>query len=207
MLRVIGDIHGKFGEYNRIAGAAKYSVQVGDMGFDYTNLKTDPFRHRFIGGNHDNYDGYYDTYHALGDFGLARLNNVEFFFVRGAYSIDKQWRILQKHKCWWDNEELTYYELTQAIKLYDEYKPNIVITHTCPIKCNPIVSNDNVLRDWGFNPADFRPRTAIALEVMLETHQPALWLFGHFHRRREFKLDGFNTQFVALEECGYYDIL
>jgi hypothetical protein len=33
--RIIGDVHGKYDKYAHVATQAEYSLQVGDMGFDY----------------------------------------------------------------------------------------------------------------------------------------------------------------------------
>ena len=55
-LRLIGDIHGKYDHYLNLVKDCQYTLQVGDLGFDYEPIfHLDPEKHRFIGGNHDNY--------------------------------------------------------------------------------------------------------------------------------------------------------
>jgi hypothetical protein len=103
-LRIIGDVHGKFQDYIALTKECDYSIQVGDMGFDYSELRVlSKDDHKFIGGNHDNYDKYYGSPHALGstitigmgkDFGIATHGGLDFFFLRGGFSID--WKQRQK---------------------------------------------------------------------------------------------------------------
>lgn len=94
MIRIVGDVHGKWESYHNVIRAQKndiYSIQLGDMGFDYHHLSlVDATKHKILAGNHDAYDKM-NTAHWLGDF--IELNNVQFFFVRGAKSIDKNFRI------------------------------------------------------------------------------------------------------------------
>lgn len=53
---IIGDVHGKYGHYFQICENTEYSLQIGDMSYNYDSLKSvDPTKHRFFGGNHDNY--------------------------------------------------------------------------------------------------------------------------------------------------------
>ena len=54
-VRIIGDVHGKYGEYLHLTDDAEYSIQLGDMGFSYNHMKElNPLNHTFFGGNHDN---------------------------------------------------------------------------------------------------------------------------------------------------------
>ena len=55
-LRLVGDVHGYTKDYINLVEKATFSIQLGDMGFDYEELyDLDPYSHVFIGGNHDNY--------------------------------------------------------------------------------------------------------------------------------------------------------
>jgi len=56
MIRIFGDVHGNIEDYVLCTKQAPSSVQLGDMGFDYSSLnELDPRFHVFVGGNHDNY--------------------------------------------------------------------------------------------------------------------------------------------------------
>ena len=208
MLRVVGDVHGKIKEYKKVIQGAKASVQVGDMGFDYSKL-TDPYKHKFVGGNHDNYDEYYQCKSALGDYGEAELNEVRFFFVRGSWSIDSLHRVynfqLTNHKTWWYEEELCQDSLMAAIDMYEDHKPDFVITHDCPSSIKETVKprSNNILKRFGW-PENISCRTQQALSVMFKLHQPKLWIFGHWHVKRDFMFNG--TRFICLPELAFVNV-
>lgn len=200
MIKLIGDVHGHFDVYQRLIEDTEYSIQLGDMGFlqMYMSLDSyvDPTRHQFVGGNHDDYDNYYQVPNSLGDFGQATLNNVDFFFVRGAESIDKEWRIADHRtsgrKTWWEEEQMSYRRLAVAIGLYKLAKPAIVLSHTCPqfVKGHILAVK--------YNGKDNITPTECALESMWEFHKPKVWVFGHFHYHFDKVIEG--TRFICLDE-------
>ncbi len=107
-IRVFGDVHGRSNDYLKLIENTDYSVQLGDFGFDYKFLgNVDDTKHVFFPGNHDNYDKCLWYPHCLGDYGYANLNSIDFYFVRGGFSIDKAWR--ERHyaftgqKTYWSN--------------------------------------------------------------------------------------------------------
>jgi hypothetical protein len=121
-LRIIGDVHGyiraddkKDGRsYLHLIRNADHSLQIGDMGFDYSPLKrVDPSKHRILAGNHDNYDAL--TPHFLGDYGVYSFPNFEFFYVRGGFSIDRHLRVIGRD--YWLNEELNHQQAAEALGL------------------------------------------------------------------------------------------
>jgi len=204
-LRIIGDVHGKMEDYLVLAGAAEYSIQVGDMGFEYHALTRflEPDKHKVLGGNHDNYELFEgrfinQTPHFLGDYGVHTIPEFgEFFFVRGGYSIDKGNR--QEGLDWWPGEQLTYTQGMAALEKYKEVKPDVMITHECPSSVIELVSG---FKTWDGIP--IRPSmTANLLEAMWDAHQPKLWLFGHHHKDFYMTLRG--TSFRCLKELGYVD--
>ncbi len=101
-LRVIGDVHAQIEQadlftrdarpYLELIAGAAYSIQLGDMGdretYEHLVSHVDAGRHRFFPGNHDHYDGL--PPHSLGDFGAVHWGGVDFFFVRGAWSSDRE---------------------------------------------------------------------------------------------------------------------
>jgi hypothetical protein len=203
MLTVVGDCHGLTDRYVNKVKDLEASVQLGDMAHNYSRLSgLDPLKHKFFGGNHDNYDIYYQQPHSLGDFGEYTLGGIKFFFMRGAFSIDRIYRTPKVD--WWEEEELSYAQLNECITLYQRLKPAIVITHDCPLPIAEIIGNKRVLINYGFDPHTYRPRTQLALTQMFEIHQPELWLFGHFHLSREVVYKG--TKFICLNELEIFEI-
>jgi len=206
--RFIGDVHGQPEKYLEALKGSDYSVQVGDMGFSdtYKKIAAVDFRsHRFLEGNHDDYD--HRSSLALGDWGVYNIPGFsEIFYVRGAWSIDvkprKRMEEMGGPKSWFPQEELTYDVLQAAINKYIRLKPDVVVTHTCPQSVALEVGDPEFCIQMGY-PAHPQTRTSIALQVMFEAHQPQYWIFGHFHKSwREVRN---STQFICLKELEVFD--
>lgn len=196
MITLIGDVHGKYKRYHEIIREKDrhpYSVQLGDFGFDYTTLKNvDPKHHVFIGGNHDQYDIINDIPHYLGDYGYVNnFNGIDFFYYRGAYSIDRQYRTIGID--WWENEQVSIDQFMKARELYREVKPDLVITHDAPESIVPyLLSPGSRL---------YQNMTGWALNELFNIHQPKRWRFGHFHKSWRMTISG--TDFRCLNELEY----
>lgn len=193
-LRLIGDVHGKYKKYHQLLRKAKNTLQIGDFGFQYDTLvAVDAKRHRIIGGNHDNYGIIERWPHFLGNHGIHTVEGFgDIFFVRGAYSIDRD--IRTTGVSWWEEEELTLRQCHNALKEYKRVKPNFVVTHSCPLSVIPhVTSSLSVIKS----------RTSQLLEEMFSVHQPNNWIFGHFHRKWEKLIDG--THFRCLNELECLD--
>ena len=205
-LRFIGDVHGKQIKYIEIANRAVHSIQLGDVGFDYTwilnNLPSD--NHKILGGNHDNYevlDGKFhlQTPHFLGDFGVYTVPEFgEIFFVRGGYSIDRSFR--REGQNWWPLEQITYKQGVDALELYSQTKPKFVISHECPSGLLDYVGMPKQeALNWGIRPS----MTANLLQSMFEFHQPLIWCHGHHHKSKFIIQE--NTTFISLGELAFID--
>jgi len=196
-LTLVGDVHSNVADYVRLVRDSAYSIQLGDLGFDYSLLEQlDPARHRFLPGNHDNYAAL--PPHALGDFGVWTVPAAErerlsgdIFFVRGAWSIDRSSRT--ENVDWFAEEELTDEQFAQAIGLYAELSPDFVISHDCP---------SSILRHLSHfgTPA----RTNRHLQQMLDLHRPKRWFFAHHHYTWGKEIDG--TLFFCLGELAALDM-
>lgn len=198
MLTVIGDVHGHYDQYERMARKREHTVQLGDLGFKYGCLKNlDPEKHKVIGGNHDNYDIIHEFPHYLGDYGTSSLGGVEFFFYRGAYSIDKQYRTIGID--WWAQEENTIETFMEAREVYREKKPNIVISHCCPYSAIPHFLEPQYAHRI------INSRTDWALQELFNIHKPKLWIFGHFHVSRSVVIE--ETKFICLNELETLNLL
>ena len=191
-ITVIGDVHGKYRLYHEIIRQSNYfpyTVQLGDFGFKYETLdNVDSNKHKIIGGNHDNYSRIISIPHYLGDFGYSCLNGVDFFYYRGAYSIDRQYRTVGID--WWEQEQVTIDQFMKARELYRSTKPKIVISHDCP---------DNIgFRMLKPHQKKYENITGWALQELLNIHQPELWIFGHWHNSKTIQYG--NTKFICLNE-------
>jgi hypothetical protein len=222
-LRIIGDCHGKYDQYLHLAKESTYSLCVGDVGFEYSYFERllDPEFGKFIGGNHDNYckqpcckDGCEKcenrgftftklSRHFLKDFGVWEVPDFgSIFYVRGAWSIDQDWRI--RNVSWWEDEELTYQQCVNAIELYEKLKPEFVVTHTVPESVIPSVPFNKMFGDTIRG-----SRTEQMLENMYQIHQPLRWIFGHWHvdwkKWFEHPKTSKKTEFICLKELGCMD--
>jgi hypothetical protein len=195
--------------YIKIAQEAEYSLQVGDMGFDYRKLETnlDPKKHKVIGGNHDNYtieEGIFvmQSQHFLGDFGVHHFPGFgDVFFVRGSMSIDRKWRT--EGVDWWPDEELKMGPGLEALAAYKAAKPMFVVTHDLPASILDhftSMSEDELEAVWGVRGPS---TTAKLLQAMYEEHQPTYWVFGHYHKDKEITVGP--TTFICLDELSYRD--
>jgi len=192
----IGDIHGKFGAYRRIIKNLPESIQVGDMGVGFNcpgeDILSIPSEHRFIRGNHDDPQACKQYVNYLGDFGFRHIRGKLLFYVSGAYSIDKNSRILGIS--WWEDEELSYQQFARCIELYERVKPDWVVSHECPAKT---LGQIRACTSDHLNP------TTKALQMMFDIHQPELWVFGHHHYDKEFDMG--KTHFVLLGSASVYE--
>ena len=199
--RIIGDVHGHWGRYHLLLRKAHFTLQVGDFGHDYATLSTvDANRHKFLGGNHDNYDKVEKWPHYLGNYGLHSVPGFgDIFFVRGGFSIDQKTggrndgpRITGVD--WWPAEELCMADCYAAMEEYSRVRPDFMVTHECPVSVVPHVTRSSHV---------LPSRTNQLLERMLEVHQPKRWVFGHYHQSWQMTIDG--THFTCLDELECLD--
>jgi hypothetical protein len=210
-VRVIGDCHGNYYGYFKLFSGVDYSIQLGDLGYDYTQLEyvrgIKTGNHVYFPGNHDNHEAYASN--CLGRFGKAKVGPLEFFYVGGAFSIDKEIRQKKYYrgewpKTWFENEELSGQEREQCIKEYSKAKPAVMITHEAPRSIADIIGSPGILRDFGFDPDTFTTVTSTLLQRLYDIHKPETWIFGHYHRKYNAKPFS-DTNFICLPELGYID--
>lgn len=215
MTRIIGDIHGKFYDYeveclkktfrHNTDTVPTHSIQVGDFGIGFfseywheqtAKWQTENPTHRFIRGNHDNLTK------CIGMPGFVADGTVEkdVMYIGGAYSIDHALRT--EGVDWWRDEELTISQLHTLIDVYSEVKPRVMITHDCPTQ----VAWDMFLSkgDAVTGNVQIKSRTGEALQAMFDIHKPELWFFGHWHYTRSAYIH--ETRFQCLGELDYVDV-
>ena len=170
MFTVLGDVHGQ-----KIPNIEGKVFQLGDLGFNYGSLDSlDSNIFKFGAGNHDNHAllKVDPPKHYVGRYGYHEWG---FYWIGGAYSIDKKFRTLGFD--WFANEELTLLEANACMTDYYKMKPDIVISHDCPTIIKGMI-HENCIRTW----------TDILLNAILDIHSPKLWIFGHHHTSFEYKL-------------------
>lgn len=197
-ITILSDVHGKYRRMHEIIrekNRHEYIVQVGDMGFSYDTLdNVDPNKFKIVGGNHDNMDKIIYIPHYLGDYGYTELNGINFFYYRGAYSIDRQYRTIGID--YWSNEENNIETFMKARELYRDIKPDIFIAHDCPDFMVPYYIGPHSRR--------YENITGWALGELYNIHQPKLFLHGHYHQSKT-TIYG-DTKFICLDELETYHL-
>lgn len=189
-----GDAHGYYNRLIKIGRKYSPLVILGDIGFKYGFLKQyDSSQTYLLGGNHENYHEIIHQPNYLGDYGRREINGVDFFFVRGAFSIDKQSRI--PNLTWWTEEELNWAQCNDCITQYYLEKPNIVLSHDCP--------SDISQEMFGYSTV-LETNTGKLLNELLNIHHPSIWIFGHHHQSADKIIDG--TRFVCLNELEIFEV-
>lgn len=212
-VRLISDVHGKYSQYLSIVKDANkkglHTIQLGDLGFYDTYLKIlnkiDTTKNKFFMGNHDGYNSI-DSLggFCLGDYGMREVNGIKFFFIRGAFSIDKKYRTMGLD--WFPEEELGLDEHQNVIDLYAAEKPDVVLSHDFPdsVGNDGVLKNLEVVASFGFSPLTFNTKTQTLLQKLFEIHSPTNWYGGHFHKNWTDTING--TKFQCLAELNYIDI-
>lgn len=199
MMIFIGDTHGKFSKYFSLIEKYEASIQVGDFGLGFAfypekdhsvveRLRSFP-SHRFIRGNHDHLETCETSPNFIAD-GTV-IDNM--MFVGGAKSTDQHRRTAGID--WWPNEEVSYNRFIEILELYEETKPEIMITHDCP---------QGLMFHMKSHYAYEKTMTRNALDVFYKVHQPKLWIFGHHHKSFDETVDG--TRFFCLDELETVEI-
>jgi predicted phosphodiesterase len=195
-ITLVGDIHGKYKRMHEIIrekNKHEYIVALGDVGFDFSTLdNVDPDKFKIVGGNHDNYDKIINIPHYLGDYGYTTLNGISFYFYRGAYSIDRQYRTIGID--WWEDEQNNIETFMKARELYREIKPDIFLAHDCPDFMVPEYIGPYAKR--------YENITGWALGELYKIHQPKLFIHGHYHVSKTTQYG--DTKFVCLNELETY---
>jgi hypothetical protein len=220
-LRIIGDVHAQINReelftrgarpYLELIADVSHSVQVGDMGdgetYEQMIAHVDAGKHRFFPGNHDHYDRL--PPHSLGDFGPVSWGGVEFFFIRGAASSDREnltrlGRQLGK-TLWFEQEELTDEQMQAAEQAYLQARPLIVLSHDAPTDIGRLAWKHARQIKYPNPAAAFFPsRTTAFFARLLDQHRPRLWVFGHYHLDWRYHED--ETLFICVGELSYIDL-
>lgn len=205
----IGDVHGKTGQYCHLLESfpETSTLQLGDMGLGFKGVGLPPpgrslpyGNHRFIRGNHDDPEKCKKHPWYAGEFGYWPYSEI--FYLGGAWSIDRDYRI--EGATWWRDEELSYSQLEQAIDLYKTVKPRIVATHECPVRANNLLLGDLMGSYFIAKGGCVNTRTSQALQVMFDAWKPDHWVFGHYHVTKDFPIHG--TQFHCLAELDTLEL-
>jgi len=168
---IVGDVHGQVNEYYKILQKYKpeFSIQVGDFGFKkehewfLKNIDCDKNRINF--GNHDDIS-FVSREYSLGNYTHFH-QDTEIMTVRGADSIDKQYRT--EGISWWRNEEFVLEKWAKDNNFHDrinEFDDETVMNYVNEKFNLEDVYGFDKLADWvEFN--DFVSKDKV-IDVLLE---------------------------------------
>ncbi len=181
-------------------------IILGDVGINYYGGKRDrklkeelqglPITLFCIKGNHENYAGNIESYVVKDFLGgkvfveanypnlifakdgeLYNINGNKTIVIGGAYSVDKYYR-LRRGFHWFEDEqpsEETKRFVEEQLEK-EEWKVDLVLTHTCPVKYEPI--------EWFLSMID-QSTVEKGTEEWLDTLEAKLeyskWYCGHYH--------------------------
>lgn len=121
------------------------------------------------------------------------------FVLSGAYSADKYYRLEMQalgHSGyrWFADEQMSLWEMKEAAEMVQDYKPDIILSHTCPYKYIP--------RDM-FMPIVDQSTVDDTMEHWLDTVEESVdykrWYCGHWHTDRSIdKMRFMYNDFVLL---------
>lgn len=186
---ILGDVHGDIGCCRKVCQnfPEEDVLQLGDFGVgffdeeDRKEAKALPKSFHFFCGNHDDREAAKEYPSYVGDFGTFK----DVFFVCGADSIDKNWRI--EGLSWWRHEELSSEEGKKVLSLWEKSDKEILVTHDCPQ-----FFAEDFLRIYG------RSSTRVLLDEMYKIRRPKVHVFGHHHKSIRLQENG--TMFRCLKK-------
>lgn len=208
MTAIIGDVHGDIDGLFDLCEGLDGWIQVGDLGWGLTQqpIPEFPGNGKAIRGNHDDPEVAISHPSYLGDYGVT---DEGIFFVSGAktpdFDIHRRMAIAAQENChpmWWEDEQLNYEQLCQMIALYEETKPDIVVTHDAPFFLyQALIGAVKSLKPD--IPGESEPnRTANAFNQMFNVHKPKYWYFGHWHMTWAMNVQGTWFRCVNINEVA-----
>lgn len=204
---VVGDIHGRFNDLNVLMNKKKPDVvlQAGDNAYFWENESSEKQiksnTHVFmIPGNHEDFNMINDRVGRHGEAPVKledrvyycpigstiKLNGKTIMFIGGGESVDKNKRI--EGIDWFPDELLNQKDIDYI--LGRNIKPDIIISHTCPMLFN--MTKARRYDKWG-------DPTRHALSIFLEEFKPEQWIFSHWHCWLDGKYN--NTEWTCLNKA------
>ena len=106
------------------------------------------------------------------------INSKKVLVIGGAYSVDKEYRLMHKYK-WFKDEQLTKEEMDTIYNKVKGKHFDIVLTHTCPLKYEPI----EVFLS-GINQSKVDKSMECFLDKVENSIDYDKWYCGHYHTEK-----------------------
>ena len=209
MICITGDMHGDFSRlYNLEFNKDDILIALGDTGINYYLNKYDIENKKILNnlnikifsirGNHEERPENINTYKEVEMFGgkvfieeeypnlifakdgeIYNIDNKSILVIGGAYSVDKEYRLLYGHK-WFKDEQLTKEEMNNIYNKVKGKHFDIVLTHTCPLKYEPIE-----MFLTGIDQSKVDKNMEKFLDKIEEVIEYDKWYCGHYHTEKQ----------------------
>ena len=209
MIYITGDIHRDFSRlYNLKETEEDMLIILGDAGINYyldnEDVKYKEYLKRFkiklfcVRGNHEERPENINTYKEIEMFGgkvfieeeypnlifakdgeVYNIDGKSILVIGGAYSVDKNYRIMHGYK-WFKDEQLTTKEMNEILDKIKGKHFDIVLTHTCPYKYEP-----REVFMPGLDQSKIDKTMEHFLDKVEENIKYDKWYCGHYHTEKQ----------------------
>lgn len=130
---------------------------------------------------------------------LYDIDNKKVLVIGGAYSVDKNYRIIYGYP-WFKDEQLSKEEMNNILNKYKGQHIDIVLSHTCPLKYEP---TEVFMKDVDQSNVDK------SMEKFLDKVEQSInydkWYCGHYHTEKKIdKLEFMFGRIKVFNKDGFY---
>ncbi len=209
MIYITGDMHREFYRLHDIEkNKDNMLIILGDAGINYylderdkllkEQLNSYNIKLFCVQGNHEERPKNISTYKEIDMFGgkvyieeeypnlifakngeLYDIDNKKVLVIGGAYSVDKNYRIIYGHP-WFKDEQLSKEEKDNILNKYKNEHIDIILSHTCPLKYEP---TEVFMK--GIDQSDVYKSMEQFLNKVEESINYDKWYCGHYHTEKQ----------------------
>lgn len=209
MVYITGDTHRDFSRlYKLKENKDDMLIVLGDAGINYylneEDIRYKEYLKKFklkifcIRGNHEERPENINTYKEVKMFGgkvfieedypnlifakdgeIYNIDSKSVLVIGGAYSVDKEYRLMYGHR-WFKDEQLTKEEMDTILEKVKGKHFDIVLTHTCPYKYEP-----REVFMQGLDQSKVDKSMEHFLDEIEENISYDKWYCGHYHTEKQ----------------------
>lgn len=209
MIYITGDTHREFNKLHDVEkNKDNMLIILGDVGINYylderdkklkEQLNSYNIKLFCIQGNHEERPENISTYKEIDMFGgkvfieeeypnlifakngeLYDIDNKKVLVIGGAYSVDKNYRIIYGYP-WFKDEQLNKEEMDNILNKYKGQYIDIVLSHTCPLKYEPTEVFMKCI-----DQSDVDKSMEKFLDRVEESINYDKWYCGHYHTEKQ----------------------
>lgn len=209
MIYITGDTHREFYKlYDIEKNKDNMLIILGDVGINYylderdkklkEQLNSYNIKLFCVQGNHEERPKNISTYKEIDMFGgkvfieevypnlifakngeLYDIDNKKVLVIGGAYSVDKNYRIIYRYP-WFKDEQLSKEEMDNILNKYKGHHIDIVLSHTCPLKYEP---TEVFMK--GIDQSNVDKSMEKFLDKLEESIDYDKWYCGHYHIEKQ----------------------